>query len=367
MMEIRKISWASPHYWGNEQQYVLDALQSSWISGGPYVERLEEDFARYCDSPYAVSASNGTAALHMAYLAVGLMPGDEVIVPGFGFMAAANVALHVGARPVFSDVNPDTWCMTVEDVERRLTSKTKAIVPIHSYGNVCEMEPIMELAERAGLMVIEDAAEAIGSRYRGQMAGTIAPMGVYSFHATKTITTGEGGAVVTRDIRMRDRMRLFRSHGMSVKRYWHEVAGHNFRLTNMQAAIGCAQLEQIDRITQERRRVYESYRRELAAVDGVRMQGFSKDVDPLVWAVAVELEEAAYPQGRDMLMEQFLQHGVETRPGFYAANAMSHLYGVSDLPTSDHLSRQVISFPSSPHVTEEEIAYVCALLKSFRK
>lgn len=366
-MQVKNIPWASPHYWGNEQRYVVDALQSSWISGGAYVERLEQDFARYCDAPYAVVASNGTTALHLAYLALNIGPGDEVIVPGFGFMAAANIALHVGAKPVFSEVDADGWCMTAEAVEKCITPKTKAIVPIHTYGNVCDMTQIMELATSKGLLVVEDAAEAIGSKYKGRMAGTIAPAGIYSFHATKTITTGEGGAVVTSSVALRDRMRLFRSHGMSSRRYWHEVAGHNFRLTNMQAAIGCAQLEQIAKITRERERVYAAYTTLLGDTGGVVLQKYSEHVDPVVWAISVALDPSAFPQGRDAVIDQLQQLGIETRPGFYSANTMPHIYGEVQVPVCEHLSRQVISLPSSPTLSEEEIAYVCAGFKSCKK
>lgn len=366
-MTTKHISWAGPHFWGNEEAYVVEALRSSWISGGAYVERLEDDFARFCGSPHVVSASNGTTALHMAYLALGIGAGDEVIVPAFGFMGAANVALHVGAKPVFSDVDPATWCMTVADIEKCITSKTKAIVPIHTYGNVCEMAAIMELADSRGLTVIEDAAEAIGSRYRGRCAGTIAPVGIYSFHATKTITTGEGGAAVTASTELRDRMRLFRSHGMAAKRYWHEVAGHNFRLTNLQAAIGCAQLEQVDTIIGHRARVHDAYVKRLPRIDGLSLQHFTADVDAVVWAIAVKLDPAAFPQGRDALIEQLKQLGIETRPGFYDSNAMPHLYEHSQTPHSDTISRQIISFPSSPTLTEDEIEFVCASLSSCKK
>lgn len=366
-MKEKYISWAGPHFWGNEEVYVNDALQSSWISGGEYVNKLEADFSKFCKASYTVSASNGTTALHMAYLALNIKPNDEIIIPGFGFMAAANVALHVGAIPVFSEVNSDSWCMTVEDVEKCITTKTKAIVPIHTYGNMCDMDPILDLANRKGLIVIEDAAEAIGSKYKGRMAGTIANVGTYSFHATKTITTGEGGAVVTNDIELRDRMMLYRSHGMSSKRYWHEVAGHNFRLTNMQAAIGCAQLEQINKIIFERERVYALYQRLLVNIDGVALQTYSNDIDPVVWAIGVELDTVAFPQGRDIVIEQLRELGIETRPGFYSADTMPHIYGNMQLPICNRLSCKVLSLPSSPTLTDEEINYVCDSLNACKK
>jgi perosamine synthetase len=299
----------------------------------------------------------------MAYLALNIGPGDEVIVPGFGFMAAANVALHVGATPRFTEVDQDSWCMRAVDVEKAITSRTKAIVPIHTYGNVCEMGPIMELADKHGVRVIEDAAEAIGSRYQDRSAGTIGDIGIYSFHATKTITTGEGGAAVTANAAICDRMRLFRSHGMSSRRYWHEVAGHNFRLTNLQAALGCAQLENISRIVSERQRVYQTYVALLTSMDGIVLQQFSSRVAPVVWAFAIRLDSSAFPQGRDAVIDQLSELGIETRPGFYSAQAMPHLYGPVETPICEDLSREIISLPSSPSLTHEDIEYVC---KSFR-
>ncbi len=366
-MSKHSISWASPHFWGNEERYVVAALKSKWISGGEFVDRLETEFARFCQASHVLAVSNGTTALHMAFLALNIGPGDEVIVPGFGFMAAANVALHVGAKPVFAEVCASSWCILPAEIEKCLSPKTRAIVPIHTYGNVCDMDPIMEMAERKGVAVIEDAAEAIGSKYKGRMAGTIASIGTYSFQATKTITTGEGGAAVTPHIELRDRMRLFRSHGMSSKRYWHEVAGHNFRLTNMQAALGCAQLERIETIISERHRVYQTYAKLLDDMEGVVLQTIPGEVDPVVWALAVELDRTAFPQGRDAVIDQLTQRGIETRPGFYSANTMPHLYGEVRVPTCDHLGRQVLSLPSSPQLTDEEIEYVCSSLQSFRR
>jgi perosamine synthetase len=362
----KRISWANPKIWGNEERYLLDALHSTWISGGKYVDTLENEFAAYCGTRYAVAASNGTTALHMAFLALDIGPKDEVIVPGFGFMAAANVALHVGALPVFCEIQRDTWCACASDIERCITPKTKAIVPIHTYGNVCDMDPIVKLADKLGIYVIEDAAEAIGSKYKGRMAGTIAPLGTFSFHATKTITTGEGGAVVTNSAELNERMRLFRSHGMSTRRYWHEVAGHNFRLTNLQAAIGCAQLENIAEITEARAHIRQRYMSMLGPVDGLKLQQFAPGVQPLVWVIAVELDPSRYPQGRDAVIRQLDEAGIETRPGFYAASMMRDLYRTGPLPICEHVSRQVLSLPSSPGMNDDDLQIVCETLSSLR-
>lgn len=356
------IPWAEPRYWGNEERYALEALRSSWISGGPFVDRLETEIGTYCGAPFVVATSNGTTAIHAAFLALGIEPGDEIVVPGFAFMAAANIALHMGATPVFADVDPGTWCVTAESISKVITPRTKGLVPVHSYGNVCDMQPILELAQENGLWVAEDAAEALGSTYRGAQAGTIAEIGTFSFHATKTITTGEGGAVATRSPDLRDRMQLYRSHGVKERRYWHEVPGHNFRLTNLQAAIGCAQLEQIEPIRCERDRLYRHYVEVLAAIEGVELQRMTAGVDPIVWAVAVQLDPCQFPQGRDAVIAQLAAKGIETRPGFHAASEMPHLYSARDIPVSARLAERVISLPSSPTVTGSEIEFIATAL-----
>jgi perosamine synthetase len=358
----RNIRWAEPKYWGNEEAYVLEALRSSWISGGEFIERLEAAVADYCGSPHVVATSNGTTAIHAAFLALGVAPGDEIVVPAFGFMAAANIALHMGATPVFADVDPDSWCVTAEAIARVITPRCRGVVPVHSYGNVCDMQPILDLAEARGLWVLEDAAEALGSTYRGRQAGTIAEIGTFSFHATKTITTGEGGAVATRSDTLRDLMQLYRSHGVKSRRYWHDVAGHNFRLTNLQAAIGCAQMERIGPIRRERERVFRRYASALAAIPGVVLQHFADDVQALVWAVALRLEPEAFPGGRDAVMARLAEQGIETRPGFYAASEMPHLYSAPGTEIATMLGRNVVSLPSSPTVTDEEIDFIVAAL-----
>lgn len=359
------INWASVSLWGNEKKYVLDAIESTWISGGPYVDRLEVDLAEFCQSPHMIATSNGTTAIHLAYLAAGLKPGDEVIVPGFGYMAAANVALHMHLKPVFCEVDPATWCMRAFDIERVVTPKTKAIVPIHTYGNVCDMQPILDLANTLGIQVIEDAAEAIGSKYQSKMAGTIAPLGTYSFHATKTISTGEGGAVATQRHDLALSMKLLRSHGVGATRYLHQVAGHNFRMTNMQAALGCAQLEKVAQIEEKRRELYQYYTSALTQLPGIKLQHFEADVEALVWAVAVLIDPKVYPQGRDQLMIEMHARGIETRPGFYSASSMTHLYGYQNLPVCDHLAAHIVSLPSSPVLSKAQIAMICETLGRF--
>lgn len=363
---VARIPWAKPTFGDNEQQYVSEAITSTWISGGHFVDRLEREFGEYNGSLYAMTSSNGTTALHMALLALSVGPGDEVVLPGFAFMAAANVALHLGATPVFTEVDPVTWCVTANDVERCLSPRTKVIIPVHTYGNVCAMDEVVALARDRSVVVVEDAAEAFASRYKNRRAGSIGELGTFSFHATKTITTGEGGMVVTNSGELRDRLYLFRNHGMLRTRYWHEIAGYNFRLTNLQAAMGCAQLERIDQISRDRRRVYASYRTYLSNIPGITMQHFSSDVEPVVWAIAVKLDPRAYPQGRDEVIRQLDNAGIETRNGFYAASMLRHIYDCTSLPICEDLSRQVISLPTYCTLRDSEIHFICSELESLR-
>jgi perosamine synthetase len=242
------------------------------------------------------------------------------------------------------------------------------VVPIHTYGNSCDMDGIMALCVARGVIVIEDAAESFGTRYKGHQSGTLGDLGCLSFQATKTITTGEGGMVITGRDELLEPLKLYRSHGVLRTRYLHEVAGLNFRLTNMQAAMGCAQLEQIDTIIEARRHMHQRYCRNLENVDGVTMQKFLSAVDPVVWAVAVKLDPAAFPQGRDAVIDQLAQADIESRPGFYPPSAMPSLYGEGiDVPVCSAIARQVISLPSYPSITEEEIEQVCASLKALRR
>lgn len=363
-----KIPWARPVFWGDEHRFVREALDSTWISGGPFVDRLEQGFSALSGGARALAVSNGTTAIQLAYLAFGVGTDDEIVVPGFGFLAAANVALNIAARPVFCEVDPQTWCMRAEDIEPCLTARTRAIVVVHTYGNVCDMGPILALANDRGIPVIEDAAEAFPSRYRGRLAGSLGTVGTYSFQATKTITTGEGGMVIAHDDALYDRMALYRSHGLRRKNqhYWHEVPGLNFRLTNMQAALGCAQMDKLDSIVAERRRVYATYLEHLAGMGGITLQAFQPEVEPVVWAIAVRLDPAAFPQGRDAVLVQMLEAGIELRPGFYSPGQLDY-FACPPLAVCDALATSIVSLPSYPTLTEPEIERICTQLARLRR
>lgn len=360
------IPWSRPHLWGRERDYIQDALDSMWLSGGAYLRKLELWFSSLLGRE-CLSVSNGTTAIHLAYLGIGLHPGDHVIVPGFGFLAAANVALLMGIVPVFAEVDPHTWCLDPDDAVRRMTSATRAVVAVHTYGNLCDLSALRQYCEGRGIVLIEDCAESLFSRQHGRFCGTLGGASTFSFQATKTITTGEGGMVATDNEEWLERMRLYHSHGLRSRgAYDHEVPGHNFRMTNLQAAMGLAQAECMETVIAERKRVFGNYRRWLGGIDGVRLQQVSPGTEPVWWAIAVRLEAGAFPQGRDTVMAQLKEAGIETRPGFLASS-MLRLYDSHRLPTCEALSSSIISLPSFATLTDDEISFICSTLRGLKK
>ena len=364
---MMKIPWAMPHFWGKEERFVVDALRSTWISDGPYVGTFEKEFAERLGVKFCITTSSGTAALQLALLAAGVGPGDEVIVPGFAFIAPANMILAVGARPVYADIDADTWCMDIGSVKRCVSPKTRAIVAVHSYGNVCDMGPLLRFARARGIFLIEDVAEAAFSKYQGRLTGTFGDVGCFSFQATKTIVMGEGGCVVTENKRLSEQMRMIRDHGRSHRRkYWHDVVGNNFRLTNLQAALGYAQLKALGRIIVAKQRVVDRYQRFLSGEEGIKLQIFKHEVSPVVWCVAVELDPRVFLMGRDAVMKRLAEAGIETRPGFYPPSVMP-IYQARPLPVAEHVAANVIVLPSFVTLTEMKIRYICNRLKRLRK
>lgn len=357
-----KIPYSIPCFGGNEEKYVSDAVKSTWISGGLYVGQLEKWLSSILTTRHTLVVSNGTTALHLAYLGLGIKPGDEIIVPGFAFMTAANIALNMNAVPVFADVDQDTWCVTAKSIEAKITNKTKLIVPVHTYGNVCDMDSINEL----GLPVIEDAAEALFSKYNGKYCGTFGDIGTFSMHATKTLTTGEGGFVVCNDDSIVDTMVIYRNHGRRENGgYFHVRAGYNFRMTNMQAALGCAQTENANTIISERKRVYDTYKRFLSNKSGIKLQEYSSHVEPVVWSVAATIDDSVFRQGRDGVIADLGEYGIESRPGFVSSNRLNY-FSVHSVPISETLGNSVISLPTYPQLSDIDIEYVCECLFTLR-
>jgi perosamine synthetase len=363
------IPWARPDFDGYEEKYVKQALKSSWVSDGPFVKKFESNFSTYLNVKNSITVSNGTAAIHLIYLAMGLKKGDEVIVPGFGYMAAANIAIQMGLKPVFADVNLETFCVTAKNIEKKITKKTKLIVIIHTYGNMCDLKPIIELSRRKKIDILEDSAESFGSTYNKKQSGTFGDVATYSFQATKTITTGEGGMIVTKKgVGFSTKIKSYRSHGIIKKRYYHVYPGHNFRLTNIQAAIGCAQLKNFSKIKKERNRIYKYYKNLFQNIDGIKLQIFYKNISPVVWAFAILIDEKKFPQ-RDKIIKILKKKGIETRNGFYSPCRLPlyKKYETNHLNNANNLSRNIICMPFFSSLKNKQIDYIYNQFIKLRK
>lgn len=370
------LSWAE--YWrlpvmepslgGNELKYVSDCIASGWISSkGEYVKRFEAAFAEYLGVPYALSTTSGTTALHLALLALDIGAGDEVIVPDLTFAASANVVLHCGAKPVLADVDRYTWTLDTADVQRKLTPRTKAIMPVHLYGHPTDMLPIIEIAQARGIAIIEDCAEALGAEYRGRKVGTLGDVAAFSFFANKIITTGEGGMVTTTDPNLYEKMHILRSHGMKEnKRYWHLYAGYNYRMTNIQAAIGLAQLERIDDFLTYRERIVATYNEHLRSIPGIILPPDADWAKNIYWLYSIVVDESVTGITRDLLAQRLEERGIETRPFFYPLHVQPAYLAYADdsrYPNTDWLAERGLSLPTANDIKLEDVIRVCEAIR----
>lgn len=318
-MEI-KIPIYQPSLTGNEKKYVNECLDSTWISSkGRFLTLFEQSFAEYIDIEHATTVSNGTVAIHLALLTLGIGPGDEVIVPTLTYIASVNAIAYTGATPIFVDSLSDTWQMDPDDVRKKVTPRTKAIMAVHLYGHPCDIGALQQICKESDLFLIEDCAEAIGSLYKNQHVGTFGDIATFSFFGNKTITTGEGGMVVTNDHTLYERAVHFKGQGLAKHRqYWHDVIGYNYRMTNICAAIGVAQLEQVGYFLSRKRAIAEQYKAELNNKN-VTFHGEHADVQNSYWMCSLLVTEASK---RDALREHLAIKGIETRPLFYPVHTM---------------------------------------------
>jgi perosamine synthetase len=359
----KHIPVAEPVLNGNEKAYVVDCLDTTWISSnGSYIERFEQAFAGFIGVKYALSVSNGTMALHAALLGLGVGPGDEVIVPTLTYIATGNAVRYCGAEPIFVDSEPVTWNIDPDQIEEKITSLTKGIIPVHLYGHPADMDPICNLAEKYGLFVLEDAAEAHGAEYEGQKVGSIGDAAIFSFYGNKIITTGEGGMVVTDDEALACRIRQIKGQGQDFeKRYWFPIIGYNYRMTNVQAAIGLAQLENVDWHINRRREVAGWYHKFLDGISAIKLQPELPNMKNVYWMNSIVLQPAA-KDNRDNLMKSLATYGIETRPFFYPIHTMPPYYSnenESRYPVAERVAASGINLPTSSRLTKNEIEYIC--------
>jgi perosamine synthetase len=353
-----RISVLEPSMMGNENKYVSECINTNWISSqGKFVNEFEKVFEAFHSETFALSVSNGTIALHLALIALGIGDGDEVIVPDLTFAASANAVIHSGATPVFSEVDPQTWCIDPHEAEKLISPRTKAIMPVHLYGHPCNMDLLKALCEKYELLMIEDAAEALGSEWMGKKVGTFGDAATFSFFGNKTISTGEGGMILFKDPKIAEKAKVLRDHGMSKdKRYWHEVIGYNYRLTNIQAAIGVAQMEKFQDILNNKIKISSSYDSYFKEVEGImKLPNKLQYSLHSNWLYGVVLEDEI---DRDVVCNELLALGIETRPFFYPLHSMPP-YGQfkrsQSLSTSISISKNGLSLPSSTNLSENEL------------
>ncbi len=361
-----RISVLEPSLKGNELDYVTECLESNWISSqGKFVTQFEKVFEEFHPGTHALAVSNGTVALHLALVALGVGPGDEVIVPDLTFAASANAIIHAGASPVFCEINPDTWCIQPDEVKELIGPKTKAIMPVHLYGQPCDMKALRVICDEYNLLLIEDSAEALGSEWKSKRVGTFGNAATFSFFGNKTISTGEGGMIVFRDHLFAEKARILRDHGMSKQmRYWHDNVGYNYRLTNLQAAIGVAQMERFQSILEKKLNIFNRYNSLLQDVDGIEKLPL-KETNTLHsnWLYGIIVNSDI---SRDGLCEELLAQGIETRPFFYPLHWMppyEHFKRSRSLKFSENISRNGLSLPTSVDLTNENLLTITNCLR----
>ncbi len=361
---MKRISVAQPKLGGREREYVLDCLDTNWISSnGKYIGAFEERFAEFCGVKHAIATNNGTTALHLALVALGLQPGDEVIIPTVTYIATANAVRYCGATPVLVDVCKSTMNIDPEGIEAAITPRTKGIIPVHLYGHPADMGEVNEVASKHGLWVVEDAAEAHGARYRGKQVGGLGTCATFSFFGNKIVTTGEGGMITTDDSALAERLRLFRGQGMDPqRRYWFPVIGYNYRMTNIQAAIGLAQMEGVDSALEDRERLARWYDEALAPLTSrivlPREADWAKQV---FWMYNIFLSYGDEVE-RDRVMRELDGEGIETRPVFYPMHVMPPYKEDRRFEVADTWAQRGINLPTHQDLTREDVQRVAKAL-----
>ncbi|MBI5876294.1 MAG: DegT/DnrJ/EryC1/StrS family aminotransferase [Chloroflexi bacterium] len=359
----RIIPVCEPRLDGNEEKYLLHTVRTNWISSaGKYITDFEQLFAQKVGARYGVACNNGTTALHLALATLGVGPGDEVIVPTFTMIASANAVRYVGATPVFIDAEPETGNMDVRQLRTKITPRTKAIMPMHTYGHPVDMDPVLDLAKQHNLFVLSDAAESHGAEYKGQPVGGLGDVATYSFYANKIITTGEGGMLTTNNPDIARIARNMRDHAFSHERhFWHKYLGFNFRMTNMQAAIGLAQTERFEFLVECRRKNAEMYSELLSSVPGLALPVQKPWAKNVYWMYGMVVQPAEFGMTRDALRNALAQRGIETRTFFIPIHLQPiyfRAHGAESFPVAEMLCERGMYLPSASTLTPADIEFI---------
>ena len=363
---MRPIRVAEPVLDGNERTYVNDCLDDNWVSSnGKYNRLLEDAFAKFCGTRHAIAVNNGTSALHLAMLALGIGPGDEVLIPTVTYIATANAVRYCGATPVLVDSEPDTLNIDPAAIAAKVTPRTRGIIPVHLYGHPADMDAINDIAAAHGLWVVEDAAEAHGATVRGRTVGSLSACATFSFFGNKIVTTGEGGMITTDDDELAASIRLFGGQGMDPKRrYWFPVVGYNYRMTNVQAALGFAQMESVEDKLAARRRVASWYDAHLADLaDALVLPSVAPWADHVYWMYTVYLRSGGEPE-RDAVMASLAAADIETRPVFYPMHLLPPYAEKTTYPVADVWAGRGMNLPTHANLVEEDVVRVASALRT---
>ncbi len=351
-----------------EKRNLIDCIDTGWISShGSYITKFEKSFAQKCDAKFAIATSSGSTAIHLACHAIGLKKGDEVIMPTITMVATANMVSITGAKPIFVDIDKRTWTINTDEIEKKITRKTKAIMPVHVYGHPCEMDKILKLAKKYNLLVIEDAAEAHGAKYKNMKIGSIGDLTIFSFFANKNITTGEGGIITTNNKKIFELLKKLRNQAFSPKRhFWHTYLGFNYRMTNLQAAIGCAQVKKMEKLVKMRIENARYFNKHLKHIKGIKLPPETKNIKNVYWMYTIEVDKKTFGIDAINLRYKLADKGIETRSFFIPLHLQPIYYKNSfknKFPVSESIFKNAFYIPSSSHLSKSNKDYIIEIIK----
>ncbi|MBF9046461.1 aminotransferase class V-fold PLP-dependent enzyme [Rhodobacterales bacterium LSUCC0031] len=363
---MSRIYYTKPSITELEVRYATDAAANGWGDQCyQYIQRFEKAFEKHLDVKHAIATSSCTGALHMGMAALGIGPGDEVIMADTNWIATASPIVNLGAKPVFVDILPDSWCIDPTKAEAAITPRTKAIVAVHLYGNLCDMDALLAIGERHGIPIIEDAAEAIGSEYHGKLAGSMGRFGAFSFHGTKTLTTGEGGMFVTSDSELYEHVLALSNHGRmrgQTKQFWPDMVGFKYKMSNIQAAIGCAQMERIHDLIARKRQIFETYRQQISSIPGIRMNPEPEGTINGAWMPTIVFEPETGITW-EILQAAFAKENADARVFFWPLSGLSMFEPVHENVHSWSIPVSAINLPSYHDITESELDRICNVIR----
>ncbi|MCR4346778.1 MAG: DegT/DnrJ/EryC1/StrS family aminotransferase [Sulfuricaulis sp.] len=370
---MKHIPVSGPWITQKEIDYVTEAVTTAWYeNANVYHARFERDFARYHDVRHAVALPSCTSAIHLALLALGIGPGDEVIVPDITWIASAAPITYVGATPVFADIERDSWCLSAASLNAAITHRTKAVIPVDLYGSMPDYDAIRTIADKHGIAIIEDAAEAIGSRYKNKPAGALGDIGVFSFHGSKTLTTGEGGMLITNNGQIAEKVLFQRDHGRPPgdRMFYNTQIAQKYKMSSMQAALGIAQLERLGQLVARKREIFKWYEEELRGLKGITLNYEGPDFTNSYWMTTVVIDPE-YGLDKQQLMEKMMPHGIHCRPFFHPLSSLpayAAVPGIREARERNRVSYEIspyaVNLPSALNLTPEDVQYV---VKYFRQ